>query len=258
MNKKLNDYPHLERLAAEGYAFHLSDYISAGFDLFKKDIGGFVGYTIIYMAIMFATNFVPGSSIIVSPALSVGWAIVCYNIIKNQHQGFGEFFKGFDHFVQLLLVSVITLLLMTAALIPLGIVGFTSFGLGELFSGGAFDIEDVAIPTLIIGILAFMIPLIYIGVAWAWAPYFVVFYKMQFWEAMEASRKIVTKNWWMVFGFLFVVGLIAGIGVIGFGVGVLFTIPAAMCMQYIAFAEVTGLNKAGAEGASSLEDHLVE
>ncbi|MEM9848916.1 MAG: hypothetical protein AAF847_13595, partial [Bacteroidota bacterium] len=168
---------------------------------------------------------------------------------------FGEFFKGFDHFVQLLLVAIVSGVLMLAALIPLAIVGITSFGLEALLDGGYPDFESAPTFTLVIGILAFILPIIYIGVAWTWAPYFVVFYKMKFWDAMEASRKIITKNWWAVFGFLIVVGLIGGLGVLGFGVGMLFTLPIAMCIQYIAFASVTGLNKE--DQGSTLEDHLV-
>ena len=258
MDKRLEDYPHLEKLAIEGYDFNISDYISKGLDIFKRDIGGFVGFTIVYFLIMMAASFIPLGSTIISPALSIGWAIVCYNIVRNQHREFNEFFKGFDDFVQLLLVTIISGLIMTAALIPLGIVAFTSFDMGEVFLGGEPDFGNVSVTTLVIGTLAFMIPLIYIGVAWIWAPYFVVFYKMQFWDAMEASRKIIGRNWWIYFLFLIVLVLINILGILGFGIGLLFTIPATMCMQYIAFAKVTGLHREIEEGGyNPIEDHLV-
>jgi hypothetical protein len=86
---------------------------------------------------------------------------------------------------------------------------------------------------------------------------FVVFYKMSFWDAMEASRKVISKNWFMIFLFLFVTGLIAGAGIILLCVGILVTFPAYLCMNYAAFADVTQLGTQPEKG-DDIEKHLVE
>ncbi|MEL6720377.1 MAG: hypothetical protein AAFP82_16850 [Bacteroidota bacterium] len=257
MNKKIQDYPHLERLALEGYEFNFSDYLSRGMDIFKKDIGGFVGFTFLMMAIMCMASFIPMGTTLLSPALTAGWAIVAYNITRNQHHEFNEFFKGFDHFVQLFLVSLISGLIIVAMFMPFIIGSITFFAANDFFAYDTIpDIEDFPMISLWLGLLV-IAPVIYLGVAWSWAPFFVIFHKMQFWDAMETSRKILTKNWWIFFAYIIVTGLIAGAGILGFGVGLFFTIPLVACMNYAAFAEVVGLNNEGGEHAY-IEDHLVD
>jgi hypothetical protein len=96
----------------------------------------------------------------------------------------------------------------------------------------------------------------YFGVAWSWAAMFVVFYKMSFWDAMESSRKLITKQWFFIFLFLFIVGLIAALGFVLLCVGMLATIPAAQCMQYAAFADVTKLNETP-DAEDTIDQHLI-
>jgi len=84
----------------------------------------------------------------------------------------------------------------------------------------------------------------------------VWFYEMEPWPAMEASRKIVSKQWFMVLLFLFAVGLIAMAGLILLGVGILYTLPAMICALYAAFADVSRLNEASG-GEADLIDHFV-
>jgi len=256
MNKKIQDYPHLERLAIEGYDFRFSDYMSKGMDIFKKDVGGFVGFTFVMIAILCMASFVPMGTTLLSPALTAGWAIVAYNIIRNQHHEFNEFFKGFDHFVQLFLVSLISGLIIAAMFMPF-IIGAISFVAANNFFAldSPPDFSEFPMTAFWLGMLV-IAPVIYLAVSWSWAPFFVIFHKMQFWDAMETSRKILTKNWWIFFAFVIVTGIIAGAGILVFGIGMFFTVPLAACMSYVAFAEIVGLHDENGE-SSYIEDHLV-
>jgi uncharacterized membrane protein len=62
---------------------------------------------------------------------------------------------------------------------------------------------------------------------------------------MEISRKVVGRNWFMIFLFLFVVVIIVGAGVIFFGIGIIFTLPLGMCSLYAAFEDIFGLPDEG-------------
>ncbi len=86
---------------------------------------------------------------------------------------------------------------------------------------------------------------------------FVIFLKMDFWPAMEASRKIISKKFWSFFGFFILLGLINLLGIIALGVGVLFTIPATYCMMYAAFESVVG-GAIREEQAKEQEQHSAE
>jgi NhaP-type Na+/H+ or K+/H+ antiporter len=63
---------------------------------------------------------------------------------------------------------------------------------------------------------------------------------MEFWDSMEISRKLVTKKWWNIFGFLLLLLLINFAGALVFFVGLLFTIPITYCALYAAFEDIVG------------------
>jgi uncharacterized membrane protein len=65
--------------------------------------------------------------------------------------------------------------------------------------------------------------------------------KMEFWPAMEASRKIITRNWFSVFGFAIVLFLINVIGAIPLGLGLLLAVPLTYCAWAVAYDDIVGV-----------------
>ena len=55
---------------------------------------------------------------------------------------------------------------------------------------------------------------------------------MDVWEAMEFSRKTVTKHWFKVFGLLFLLGLIFLAGIMTFGIGLIWAVPLLFLTLY--------------------------
>ena len=49
--------------------------------------------------------------------------------------------------------------------------------------------------------------------------------RLGFWEAMETSRKVVTRQWWRVFGLMLLAIPFLILGAVAFGVGIFVTIP---------------------------------
>ena len=78
---------------------------------------------------------------------------------------------------------------------------------------------------VIVGYALCIIPGIFLQVAWLFALPLVVDRRMNFWEAMELSRKIVCKHWFIVFAFLIVYTLVVMAGLIACCIGILVTIP---------------------------------
>jgi uncharacterized membrane protein len=62
-------------------------------------------------------------------------------------------------------------------------------------------------------------------VSWIFTLALVIDKQMDFWPAMDLSRKMVTKHWFLVFAFLLVVGLLAAAGVIACCIGIFVTMP---------------------------------
>lgn len=146
----------------------------------------------------------PVGGFILSGPLSAGFFIVSRKIDKNQQFQFEDFFDGFRMFVPLFLLTIVS-----------GIAVF-------------------------IGILAFIIPGIYLSVGYTFAIFFVIFKNLDFWEAMEASRKLVGREWFSIFILVLVMGLLNFLGVLAFGIGILFTLPISFAALYAAFDDIFG------------------
>lgn len=193
-----------EQLIQQGYETDAGSYIRRGWEILQDNIGMFIGYTLLTVAISVASAFIPFGSLLVSGPLTAGFYIVANKISKGEPYEFGTFFKGFDFFVPLLLWTLI---------------------------GGIF---------IALGLVALIVPGIYLAVAYTFVPLFIVFGKIEFWDGMEFSRKLVTKKWWNIFGFVLLLMLINMAGALAFLVGLLFTIPLTYCAIYVAFEDIVG------------------
>ncbi len=203
----------IDSILRRDYTVKIGTYISEGWELFKKNAGGFVGFTVVVILINLALGKVQESaaplgsllSLLISGPLNAGAFIVAFKLLRNRQTAFGDFFKGFNNYLPLFLVSLVS---------------------------GIF---------IFLGCLLLVIPGIYLAVAYLFAMPLVIDKKMNFWDAMEVSRKVITKNWFAFFGFVLVIVLINIAGVIPLGLGLLVTIPLSTCAIAAAYADVIGL-----------------
>lgn len=254
----------IDRIINEPIDFKFGDYISRGFEIFQKDMGGFIGFTFVYFLIAMVISLIPylgsiANSIIVGPALMAGAYLVARKLDRGERTEFGDFFKGFDYTGQLALAALVTSLIVLISLVPFGIVCWNS-GIVEWYQEVLANPANP--PTDLPEMPPFwsfflVLPALFLSVAYAWSYFFIVFYRLDFWEAMEASRRLLTKHWLIYFLFVFVIGLIAAAGIILLCVGILATFPAMLCMTYAAFADVTKLN-AEPDPGEDIEKHLVD
>ena len=70
-----------------------------------------------------------------------------------------------------------------------------------------------------LGFICCIIPGIYLAVAWMFTLPLIVDKKLDFWSAMELSRKVVTKHWFHFFFFGIFALLYFFLGALAFGVG---------------------------------------
>ncbi len=251
----------IESILQNGYDFKFGDYISRGFEILQKKLGGFILFTLVFLAIVVVIQLIPfigpiAVQFFISPALTVGFFLVAHKLQKGETVEFGDFFKGFDYIGQLALTSLIMSLIIVASLIPF-FLAVAGTGIFEWYMDAMQMRGEIGdLPQLPAWTFLLMLPAVYLGVAYYWAYMFVVFYNMSFWDALESSRKLITKKWFLIFAFLIVVGLIAMAGMIIVCIGLLASIPATMCMVYASFEDVTQLNKESSEG-DDIERHLV-
>ena len=90
------------------------------------------------------------------------------------------------------------------------------------------------------GVLLCLVPGIYLGVSWVFALALAFDKQLDFWPAMELSRKVVGKHWWMVLWLLLVCGLVAAAGLLACCVGVFFTATIAQVALLYAYEDIFG------------------
>jgi len=197
------------------YTVNIGQYFREGWTVFNQYGAGFIGFTIINLLIYTFLSSIPFSGLVISGSLGAGFFIVAFRILKNRPYSFDDFFRGFKSFLQLFLVTLMS---------------------------GIF---------IFIGTLLFIIPGIYLSVAYAFAIALVLEKRLEFWDALEASRKIISKDWFSFFLLFICVGLLNFAGLLAFVVGLLVTTPWSMCILAVAYKDVVGLNLADTVGGSS-------
>ncbi|HOK39330.1 MAG TPA: hypothetical protein P5538_10995 [Bacteroidales bacterium] len=196
-------------LILNGYEFKTEQYLRDGFNIFRKNIGGFVLFFSIYFVLNVFFRLIPSNySILLGnflyPIFFAGTILVANEILKGNTTKFIDFFNGIKYYLTLLILN--------------------------FFSG----------IIVVLGLIFLIIPGIYLWVSFYFAPYFVVFLGYDFWPAMILSQKIFSKYWWQVFGFLIIVNLINFSGLLLFGFGIIFTIPLSLCITFVAFEDIVG------------------
>ena len=77
-----------------------------------------------------------------------------------------------------------------------------------------------------LGFMALILPGIYLAVSYSFTLPLIADKKLGVWEAMELSRKTITKQWFRFFGLGLLAGLVIVISAIPLGIGLIWSIPA--------------------------------
>jgi hypothetical protein len=106
--------------------------------------------------------------------------------------------------------------------------------LSDAFAGFSSDFLQLFLGFLVssfligVGVILCVLPAIYLAIAWQFTLLLIMDHKLEFWPAMEVSRKVITKNWWGFFGFAIVIALLNLLGALCCIVGGFVTIPWTM------------------------------
>ena len=84
----------------------------------------------------------------------------------------------------------------------------------------------------VIGFVLLILPGIYLSIAYVFTLPLIVDKNMTVWEAMEFSRKSVTKHWFKVFGLLFLLSLMMAVGTLALGIGLIWAVPLMFVTLY--------------------------
>ncbi|XGB41090.1 MAG: hypothetical protein LVS60_12045 [Nodosilinea sp. LVE1205-7] len=199
-------------LVNRDYEFKMGQYFSRGWQIFTAYGWQFVLFTLIYLGLSLAVSQVFPETLavifnnIITPVLGVGYLCVAFQIARGRPKTFADFFGGFRKFLPVLLTSLVSSLLIC------------------------------------LGLILLVIPGIYLAVAYVFAQPLVIDKHLDFWSAMETSRRIITKKWFSFFGLGLLLFLLILVSLMALGVGILVGAPLASCIIAAAYEDIVGLN----------------
>ncbi len=84
----------------------------------------------------------------------------------------------------------------------------------------------------LLGIVFFVLPGIYLSVAYLFTLPLIADKHMPVWDAMELSRKTVTRHWFKVFGLVLILGMLLFGGILTLGIGLIWAVPVLFVTLY--------------------------
>jgi hypothetical protein len=255
-----------EKLLQEGYPLLPNQCLMEGLQLYRRYFRGFFPFALLLPILSsLLDQLMPQQysfaivSFVLSPVLNTGFYWVANRLLSGQPVRFVHFFEGRFDTGKLILSNLIYTIILALVLVPafqiLQKAGYFSW-VQELMQNPnpaeppqAPELSTLSSTMLFIN----MIPLVYLMVGFLWAYPFIAFFGLGPWQALEASRRLISRNWWSVFMllvtffsvFLFAVMIMSLLQVLGswgqvLGLMVFFgIIPWAYCSFFVGFAYAT-------------------
>ena len=92
-----------------------------------------------------------------------------------------------------------------------------------------------------LGLVLLILPGIYLAMAYVMTMPLIGDRNLSAWQAMETSRKAVTKRWFQFFGLFFVVGLGICVSILPLGIGLVWTVPWAVNVMGVVYRRTFGV-----------------
>uniref|UniRef100_A0A7S4FHK1 Uncharacterized protein n=1 Tax=Eutreptiella gymnastica TaxID=73025 RepID=A0A7S4FHK1_9EUGL len=152
----------------------------------------------------------------VGPCLVAGNYAVAFKIMKGSSTTLSTFFDGFHFIIPLFIAGVLQSICVTA------------------------------------GFMLLLIPGIYLVVAYQFTCPLILDKGMDAWEAMETSRRLITKRWFSMLMLDMVSMGILLLGALCLGLGLFVALPLCVCIQAAAYEGIVGLSHATDEATALL------
>lgn len=199
---------------------NIGDCFSRGWNLLVEHPGLLIGSTALVALLIFGVGSVPAVGVAVSMAflfvLLGGLNLVFLRHLRGQSADIGIVFAGFSG----------------ALLVPLLLAGVIASALS------------------FVGLMLCLVPGVYLIVCWGmYAPLLIIDRRLDFWQALECSRRVVTRYWWPHFGLFLLAFLVVCAGVLACGVGVIVALPLAIAAVVVAYEDT--FSEPGEEAATT-------
>jgi serine/threonine protein kinase len=206
-----------QRILARDYVLNIGSCLNRGWALVRNDFWPLVGVTALLLALWSAatslgqvtnseSNVKISTSVLgllVSGPLMGGLCLYFLKKIRGEPVRFETAFSGFkSSFIQLVLAGFVMAVLTT------------------------------------LGFVCFILPGVYLLVAWMFTLPLVIDRRLDFWPAMRLSRQTISKHWWKFLGVLLVLALLNLGGIMACCLGVFVTFPISLAALMYAYEDI--------------------
>ena len=200
--------PFTAQILAQDYSIQIGHCVGRGWALVKANFWLLVGAPFVGMLVACGAGIPcigPVVGLIVGGPMMGGLLALFLKRLRGQPASFGDAFIGFSTlFVPLMLAHIVS----------------------SLLTG--------------LGFILLIIPGVYLAVAWSFTIALVIDKRLDFWPAMDLSRRVVSKHWWVIFGLLCVNGLVGLLGILCCVVGMFVAMPVAIASMMYAYEDIFG------------------
>jgi hypothetical protein len=218
------------------YSIDIGSCLSRGWELVKSNFWISVGVVVlIYLcgAAAGIVGIIPCLGYLIQGALQGplmgGLCWFFLKLIRRQEATVGDAFTGFSRgFLQLCLVGLISTIFSLLCMVP---------GIITVFAVGPMKV-NVPVAITVLAFAVGFIPMIYLSVCWMFSMPLVIDKGLDFWPAMELSRKVVSLHWGTFFVLLIACFLVAIAGFLALCVGVLVAAPVIVAALMYAYEDI--------------------
>ena len=198
----------LESVRANGFDFDIRDILERAWQMFLQQPLLSIAYSMLVFSVqlLFAVYLKDVAflfALLLAPPFYTGYYLAANKMSRRENLVYFDFFKGFNYYW----------------------IVFSIWLIGQILTA--------------LGIFAFIIPGIYLAVAYGFSVLMAIFGGFDFWTALEESRKLITVRWWKFLVFTLVLVVINLLGILTLGLSLLVSVPVSFYATYLLFEDIT-------------------
>lgn len=223
----------------------IGDCLSRGFALLSQQTATLFGATAIYILINLGITSIASipvvgqpialASLVIAGPLLAGLSLIFLRVKRGQNTDLGDLFWGFrNQFLQLFLAYLIIVVLLCLSALP----GAALLGTSVVAMIASQSLAIPGLATAGAGLMLIFIPAVILAALWAFSLLLIADRRMDFWPAMELSRRAAIQRLPSILLLFIICGILHLLGALACGIGTFLTLPFVMATLACTYEDI--------------------